>query len=414
MNTHDIEQLVDAELATSRVSLNAVSFVSAGPTPPEVRAWLNAAVDGKDLTGAYLGAATLDHASLLGASLKGADLEGADLDDAYLAAASMNRVHAGDVSLLGADLGKANMNHARLVGAQLRGADMRGVTMPSATLDGADFHGASARRAKFNGVDLTESSFANAKLDDALFDRASLAGADLHGASLANARLKLDPKSRDAVAAYISSEWMTGAVDEEQLRLILRMWEGSQQGLHWAPVVFPSGRRVFKTWTDRGWGLLSSPDFVFLRQQDGSWVRVVASSFLNDLEERRATAEYLGVDPATWFNSAFWRFPVTLVYQAGNRAAAIRSGLKAAQLDRRRGPHVLELTRYDANEDASAVLVNTFEMARDGYMPFITAAEDDLEQVALQAVRHNLGMSENTVTPAVYLLHGDVPAKYLS
>jgi uncharacterized protein YjbI with pentapeptide repeats len=133
-----------------------------------------------DLTGADLSRARLPHATFVTCKAVGVSLAGAVLDHARF--------------VQGCELDGATLTAASLPACNLRGTSLRGADLGHAVLDGADLSecalvGASlvravARGARFDKADLTDASLLCADLMRASFMNATIHGADLRGSNL--------------------------------------------------------------------------------------------------------------------------------------------------------------------------------------------------------------------------------------
>jgi len=135
-------------------------------------------MQGAELGGARLQAASLTYAELQGANLRGANLQGANLSWA---------------ELQGASLGVTELDHElfRFLGpAKLQGASLTGADLLGANLGRARLQGAILRSTRLWGADLTDAQLQGAELWIAELPGASLRGAQLQGADLLAAKLQ--------------------------------------------------------------------------------------------------------------------------------------------------------------------------------------------------------------------------------
>jgi uncharacterized protein YjbI with pentapeptide repeats len=139
-------------------------------------AYLQANLEGANLTNADLRGANLHKARLKGANLQGANLQGVDLHKKNLVGVNLQ-----EANLQGANLQGANLQEVNLVGATLKGADFQG-----ANLKGVDFH-----KKNLVGINFQEANLQMANLQTANLQEANLLGADLRKAHLQGANLRL-------------------------------------------------------------------------------------------------------------------------------------------------------------------------------------------------------------------------------
>ncbi len=147
-----------------------------------------------NLQEARLDGALLDKADLRSAQLMDAHLVGTRLRDADLGGADLTRAVMEGARMRGAILTGATAHHARLVDVDLRRVDLQGADLSHADLSGADLRGARLRNANLQHANLTgarlpDVDLMDAKLDGAILEQADLAGVRWAGASVTGADL---------------------------------------------------------------------------------------------------------------------------------------------------------------------------------------------------------------------------------
>lgn len=223
------------------------------------------------------------------------------------------------------------------------------------------------------------------------------------------------------------------APDEAEMLELFRRRETEDARFWWRAVDFPTGVRVYVSGTGSGRRGDGRPAWVYESDGEG-WSRRSTESFMDSLRRHDSWDVYLGDRD---FNGEFWRHPPRYLYQ-GSRSVSdvLAGGLEPRRettglSNRHLGPAVFltsnELLAWEfaRGRDPGVVRVDVSAMARDGVTPRASREPAVEEREAEAAVARLLGFdldgpadgeSSDPVSydPDTVVLHGKVPAKYLT
>jgi len=193
----------------------------------------------------------------------------------------------------------------------------------------------------------------------------------------------------------------------------------------------------FKVWrvdfTKSVWVIASSvkgedsPDYIYEMDKDGTFSRKDAREYLSDIATFSRWDEYFDKDLEEEFNRQFWEYPSIVYHGTKSMSGIMRKGIEPRSEsrginNRSVGPAVftsLDDGQAESYASDGMVAIDTPQMKLDGYMPWVAEEPEVLEQGAIGAIAHKLGIeyneecSDSGISPDTVIFFGKIPAKYL-
>lgn len=172
--------------------------------------------------------------------------------------------------------------------------------------------------------------------------------------------------------------------------------------------------------------------FVLEKQPDGSFAREKASRWLEDISFHNRQSEYFLEDPEEKFNKDFWSFPAAVFHGTVREhlPSILKNGLTVQNLTRgitnkSVGSAIFTSTdseKVESYTDAGgAVLkINTPQMKKDGYMPFVSGEPEIIEKEYMGSIAYLIGIEYETdpvdsgMDTDTVIFNQDIPLKYIS
>lgn len=184
--------------------------------------------------------------------------------------------------------------------------------------------------------------------------------------------------------------------------------------------------------TPTGHILIRANDHVF-ESADGETFDHYAEvyDFLDSVVQGDYRCEELLGDEEDRFNAEFWENPGPLYHGTSELEAVLEDGLETRSdsrgySNRSVGAAVFATEEYEVargyayEPDPGVVMIDTDAMKRDGYTPFVSQEPDIVMYECVERLKHMLDDEsyvvdiESGMDPATVIIHGEVPAKYLT
>ena len=221
--------------------------------------------------------------------------------------------------------------------------------------------------------------------------------------------------------------------DAETLLRLVDQEKSKNPNFRMKQINFPPGERavlIYEGGKTRAWGQ-DEADWLWMEQSDGTWERKTPREVFDRIQCCEDPVDYLEDDPNEKFNKEFWESPGEVFHGTDALDLILKEGIEARS--QTRGPSNRDegnavfasfspeyAEQYAHGMNGGVVQIDTPEMKVDKYTPFTTKEPGITQYEALEAIAYRLGLpdirldSESDIDPDTVILHGDIPAKYVS